>query len=95
VDLVERTCAHARRFAEEITALPGCEVLNEVVLNQVLFRFESDERTQAALAAVQESGVAWMSGSVWAGRQAIRISVSNWQTTGEDIDRAVEAFAAV
>jgi glutamate/tyrosine decarboxylase-like PLP-dependent enzyme len=73
-------------------SVPGAEVLNDVVLNQVLFRFESDERTQAKLAGVQRSGVAWMSGSVWAGRQAIRISVSNWQTTEEDIDRTVEAF---
>jgi hypothetical protein len=59
----------------------------------VLFRFESDERTLAALAAVQDSGVAWMSGSTWQGRQAIRISVSNWQTTAEDIDRTIAAFA--
>jgi hypothetical protein len=68
-------------------------VLNEVVLNQVLFRFDSDERTQAALSAVQASGVAWMSGSTWVGRQAIRLSVSNWQTTEDDIDRTVAAFA--
>jgi hypothetical protein len=70
------------------------EVLNEVVLNQVLFRFESDERTAAKLVAVQQSGVAWMSGTSWAGRQAIRISVSNWQTTEEDVDRTVAAFAS-
>jgi hypothetical protein len=63
------------------------------VLNQVLFRFESDERTAAALAAVQEGGVAWMSGSTWQGRGAIRISVSNWQTTADDVDRTVAAFA--
>jgi glutamate/tyrosine decarboxylase-like PLP-dependent enzyme len=93
-ELVERCCDHATRFAAAIAEVPGVEVLNEVVLNQVLFRLESDERTQAALAAVQESGVAWMSGSTWAGRQAIRISVSNWQTTEEDIDRTVAAFAS-
>ena len=93
-ELVERCCDHAARFAAGIADVPGVEVLNEVVLNQVLFRFESDEQTQAKLAAVQASGVAWMSGSVWGGRQAIRISVSNWQTTGEDIDRTVAAFAA-
>jgi glutamate/tyrosine decarboxylase-like PLP-dependent enzyme len=91
-ELVERCCDHAARFAAGIAELPGVEVLNEVILNQVLFRFESDERTHAALAAVQESGVAWMSGSVWQGRHAIRLSVSNWQTTAEDIDRTVEAF---
>ena len=64
------------------------------MINQVLFRFETDERTLAALKAVQASGEAWMSGSMFQGRQAIRISVSNWQTTEADIDRTVAAFAA-
>jgi glutamate/tyrosine decarboxylase-like PLP-dependent enzyme len=92
-ELVERCCDHATRFASAIAEIPGVEVLNEVVLNQVLFRFESDERTLTALAEVQASGEAWMSGSVWNGRQAIRLSVSNWQTTDADIDRTVAAFA--
>jgi glutamate/tyrosine decarboxylase-like PLP-dependent enzyme len=91
-ELVERCCDLAARFATGIADVPGVAVLNEVVLNQVLFRFESDERTQARLAAVQASGVAWMSGTSWAGRQAIRISVSNWQTTETDVDRTVAAF---
>jgi hypothetical protein len=68
-------------------------VLNEVVLNQVLFRFGDDETTRAVLADVQASGEAWMSGTVWDGRAAIRLSVSNWRTTTEDIDRTVAAFA--
>jgi glutamate/tyrosine decarboxylase-like PLP-dependent enzyme len=93
-DLVERCCDLAARFAEGIAEVPGVEVLNEVVLNQVLLRFESDERTLAVLDVVQRSGEAWMSGTVWDGRQAIRISVSNWQTSEEDIDRTVAAFAA-
>ena len=92
-DLVERCCAHARRFADGIGALPGAELLNDVVLNQVLFRFESDERTAAVLKAVQDGGVAWMSGTTWDGRGAIRLSVSNWQTTEDDIDRTVAEFA--
>ena len=94
VDLVERCCAQARRFAEGIAALPGVTVLNEVVLNQVLFRFEDDERTDAVLRRVQESGRVWTSGTTWAGRQAIRLSVSNWQTRDEEADLAVEAFRA-
>jgi glutamate/tyrosine decarboxylase-like PLP-dependent enzyme len=93
-DLVDRCCDHAQRFAAGIAELPGVEVLNEVVINQVLFRFETDERTLAALKAVQASGEAWMSGSMFQERQAIRISVSNWQTTEADIDRTVAAFAA-
>jgi glutamate/tyrosine decarboxylase-like PLP-dependent enzyme len=92
-ELVERCCDLATRFAAGIAEVPGAEVLNEVVINQVLFRFDSDDRTVAALKAVQDGGVAWMSGSTWQGRQAIRISVSNWQTTAEDIDRTVAEFA--
>jgi glutamate/tyrosine decarboxylase-like PLP-dependent enzyme len=93
-DLVERSCAHARRFAERVAELPGCEVLNEVVLNQVLFRFADDATTTAALAAVQGSGEAWMSGTTWDGRAAVRLSVSGWRTTEADIERTVAAFAA-
>ena len=93
-ELVERSCAHAKRFAERIAPLPGCEVLNEVVLNQVLFRFADDTATGAALAAVQASGEAWTSGTTWDGRAAIRLSVSGWRTTSDDIDRTAAAFAA-
>jgi glutamate/tyrosine decarboxylase-like PLP-dependent enzyme len=93
-ELVERTCTHARRFADELAALPGFELLNDVVLNQVLFRFESDERTDDVLRRVQESGEAWLSGTTWEGRRAIRISVSNWQTSEEDVARTVAAFEA-
>jgi glutamate/tyrosine decarboxylase-like PLP-dependent enzyme len=92
-ELVERTCEHARRFAEQIAELSGCEVLNEVALNQVLFRFADDEQTRAAVAAVQADGEAWMSGTTWDGRPAIRLSVSNWRTTDADVDRTVAAFA--
>jgi glutamate/tyrosine decarboxylase-like PLP-dependent enzyme len=91
-DLVDRCCSHARRFASGVSALPGCEVLNDVVINQVLFRFADDEITRAALTHVQASGEAWMGGTEWDGRAAIRVSVSNWRTTEADIDRTVAAF---
>ncbi len=91
-DLVDRCCAHAQRFAAGVSRLPGCEVLNEVVINQVLFRFADDATTNAALAHVQASGEAWMGGTTWDGRAAIRVSVSNWRTTEADIDRTVAAF---
>ncbi|HWJ33544.1 MAG TPA: pyridoxal-dependent decarboxylase [Gaiellaceae bacterium] len=89
--LVERTCAHAKTFAARLEVM-GAEVLNSVELNQVLFRFADDARTDAVLAAVQASGEAWMSGTVWDGRPAIRISVSNWQTSEEDVERTLAAF---
>jgi glutamate/tyrosine decarboxylase-like PLP-dependent enzyme len=91
--MIDRCCAHARRFASGLDEL-GAEVLNEVVLNQVLFRFADDADTQAVLASVQASGEAFMSGTTWDGRPAIRISVSNWQTTDADVDRALAAYAS-
>jgi hypothetical protein len=62
------------------------------MLNQVLFRFADDEATHGLLAAVQASGEAWMAGTTWDGRQAIRLSVSNWRTSEEDVERTVAAF---
>jgi glutamate/tyrosine decarboxylase-like PLP-dependent enzyme len=93
-ELVERTCDCARQFATEIVSLPGVELLNDVVLNQVLFRFASDEETDAVLQRVQDSGDVWMSGTTWDGRRAIRVSVSNWQTTDEEIELALRSFRA-
>jgi len=91
--LVDRCCAHARAIAEGLEALPGCEIVNDVVLNQVLFRFEDDERTQSILAAVQKEGEAWMSPTTWDGRFTIRISVVGWRTSERDVERTVAAFA--
>ena len=93
VELVDRCCDAATRFSEAIVELPGVELLNDVVLNQVLFRFQSDERTDEVLRQVQASSRVWLSGTTWNGRKAIRVSVSNWQTGDEEIDLAVEAFA--
>ncbi len=90
--LVEGSCAHARAIADGLAELDGCEVLNEVVLNQVLLRFDSDERTSAIVAAVQEEGEAWMSPTVWDGRAAIRVSVSCWRTSERDVERTLAAF---
>ncbi len=89
--IVERTCEHARAFADGLRAL-GAEVLNDVVLNQVLFRFAADDDTARVLAAVQASGEAWMSATTWGGRPAIRISVSNWQTSADDVRRTLAVY---
>jgi glutamate/tyrosine decarboxylase-like PLP-dependent enzyme len=92
-ELVERSCAHARTLAEGLVAIEGVQLLNEVVLNQVLLRFETDARTDAIVEAIQDEGEAWLSGTTWAGRRAIRISVSNWRTDDEDVRRTIAAFA--
>jgi glutamate/tyrosine decarboxylase-like PLP-dependent enzyme len=91
-ELVERSCAHARTFAKGLADLPGCQLVNEVVINQVLFRFQDDQTTDRVLRRVVDSGEAWMSGTTFDGRRAIRLSVTNWQTTESDIARALNAF---
>lgn len=91
-DLIDRTCACAIALAEGLAELPGCEILNDVVLNQVLVRFEDDAETDRVVAAVQTSGEAWMGSTVWGERRAIRISVCNWQTSAADVTRTIAAF---
>jgi glutamate/tyrosine decarboxylase-like PLP-dependent enzyme len=93
-ELVERACECAQRFAEGVVSLPGAELLNDVVLNQVLFRFRNDAETDEVLRRVQDSGETWMGGTTWAGQRAIRVSVSNWQTTEAEIELALQAFRA-
>jgi len=93
-ELVERCCDCARRFAEGLSAA-GFEVLNDVVLNQVLVSFGSAEVTQRVIAGVVEDGTCWVGGTVWQGRTAMRISVSSWATTAEDVDRSVAAMVRV
>jgi glutamate/tyrosine decarboxylase-like PLP-dependent enzyme len=89
--LVERCCAHARLFAGLLEA-GGATILNDVVLNQVLVRFGDGEHTRHVIERVQADGTCWLGGTEWGGEHAMRISVSNWRTTREDVEHAVEAI---
>lgn len=93
-ELVERTCAHARRFAQGLQNA-GFEVLNDVVINQVLVSFGAPEVTREAIRRIQEDGTCWCGGTVWQGRTAMRISVSSWATTEADVDRSLEAIVGI
>jgi glutamate/tyrosine decarboxylase-like PLP-dependent enzyme len=100
-ELIERCCAHATRFADQLRA-SGIEVVNDVVLNQVLVRFgtgtgtgtdaERDVTTDKVIEAVQRSGECWMGATNWHGMRLMRISVSSWATTEADVDRSVAAI---
>jgi len=92
-ELIERCCAHATRFAERLSRA-GYEILNEVVLNQVLVSFGSDARTDAVVKEVQREGTCWCGGTTWRGRRAMRISVSSWATTEDDVERSARAMLA-
>lgn len=93
-ELVERTCRHARRFAEGLGAA-GFQILNDVVLNQVLVSFGDAEKTNRVIAGIQADGTCWCGGTVWQGRTAMRISVSSWATAEADVERSLEAMIRV
>jgi glutamate/tyrosine decarboxylase-like PLP-dependent enzyme len=94
-EMIERNCAQARRMARQLSTIPGAEVLNDVVLNQVLLRLPGgDDANRAAVAAIQRDGTCWLGGTTWNGEYVLRVSISNWATTDEDIDRSAAAIAA-
>jgi glutamate/tyrosine decarboxylase-like PLP-dependent enzyme len=90
-ELVGRNCGQARKIADELKQA-GVEVLNEVVLNQVVVTFGDDDRTRRVISSIQDSGTCWCGGSTWRGRAAMRISVSSWATTDEDVELSVRAI---
>jgi glutamate/tyrosine decarboxylase-like PLP-dependent enzyme len=93
-ELIERNCRQAMLFADRLRAA-GFTILNEVVLNQVLVSFGSAEETRRVIAGVQSDGTCWCGGTVWQGQAAMRISVSSWATTDEDVERSAAAMIRI
>ena len=94
ISMIEQNCRQARRFADGFRSA-GYEVLNDIVLTQVLVSFGEPERTTRVIAGIQADGTCWCGGTVWHGRTALRISVSSWATTDEDVERSLEAMLRV
>ena len=94
-EMVERFCAHARRFAAGLSEMDGVRVVNDVVYTQVCVSFGSDEVTREVAARLLKDGTGWMTPSTWHGQAVLRISVSNWRTTEEDVDRTLAAVRRV
>lgn len=93
-DLIERTCRHARRFAKGFSSA-GYQILNEVVLNQVLVSFGDAETTNQIISEIQKDGTCWCGGTVWQGKTAMRISVSSWATTDDDVEKSLQAMLRI
>jgi glutamate/tyrosine decarboxylase-like PLP-dependent enzyme len=93
-DLIERNCRLATRFAEGLRQA-GYAILNEVVLNQVLVSFRDAGATRRVIAAIQRDGTCWCGGTEWHGHVAMRISVSSWATTEDDVDRSLAAILRI
>jgi glutamate/tyrosine decarboxylase-like PLP-dependent enzyme len=94
-EMVERFCRHARRFAAGLAEMDGVRVVNDVVFTQVCVSFGTDEVTREVAARLLKDGTAWMTPSTWHGQAVLRISVSNWRTTDEDVDRTLAAVRRV
>jgi glutamate/tyrosine decarboxylase-like PLP-dependent enzyme len=104
-DLVARCCRYAHDIVTRIGALPNARVIRVPQINQGLVRFldprpeateaDHDKRTDAVMAAINATGEAYFTGTTWRGLRCMRVSVSNWRTTPEDVDRAVAAAAGV
>jgi glutamate/tyrosine decarboxylase-like PLP-dependent enzyme len=94
-EMVERFCAHARRFAAGLSEMDGVRVVNDVVFTQVCVSFGPDEVTREVAGRLLKDGTAWMTPSTWHGQAVLRISVSNWRTTDEDVDRTLAAVRRV
>jgi glutamate/tyrosine decarboxylase-like PLP-dependent enzyme len=90
-NLVARNCAQARAMAGALGSA-GVEILNEVVLNQVVAAFGEDAITKRVIARVQDSGICWCGGTTWKTRAAMRISISSWATTDDDVERSAQAI---
>jgi glutamate/tyrosine decarboxylase-like PLP-dependent enzyme len=93
-DLIEMNCRQATRFAEGLKAA-GHTILNDVVLNQVLVSFADAETTDRVIRRVQEEGTCWCGGTTWQGERAMRISVSSWKTTDQDIEFSLNAILRI
>jgi glutamate/tyrosine decarboxylase-like PLP-dependent enzyme len=93
-ELIERNCHQAKMFADRLRQA-GFTILNDVVLNQVLVSFGTDDETRRVIAAVQTDGTCWCGGTQWHGQAAMRISVSSWATTNEDVERSLDAMIRI
>lgn len=104
-ELVDRCCAVAEALIEGIGALPGAQALCKPLINQGMVRFfdpspsateaDHDRFTDEMIAKIRGTGEAYFTGTTWHGVRAMRISVSNWQTTMEDVEPVVACVARV
>jgi glutamate/tyrosine decarboxylase-like PLP-dependent enzyme len=91
-ELIDRCCAHARDLAERLAGHDGVTIVNDVVLNQVLLRFDDDDAaTGAVIDHLQREGTCYPTPSAFGGATVMRVSIVNWQTTAADIERSAAA----
>ena len=100
-ELIERCVTHAQAIVTRIGALKGAKVMAVPQINQGMVRFfdpksgateqDHDAFTDAVAAAINATGEAYFTNTTWRGKRCMRVSVSSWRTTADDVDRAVTA----
>ncbi len=93
-NLIESNCIKASLFSKKLS-LAGYQVLNDVVLNQVLISFGDSNTTKRVIQRIQEDGTCWCGGTEWQGKMAMRISVSSWRTTDEDVEQSIDTIIKI
>jgi glutamate/tyrosine decarboxylase-like PLP-dependent enzyme len=93
-ELINRNCEFAVVFAEKLRGA-GFHILNDVVLNQVLVSFGNPGLTTGIIKRVQEDGTCWCGGTTWQNQTAMRISISSWKTSRDDIDKSADAIIKI
>jgi glutamate/tyrosine decarboxylase-like PLP-dependent enzyme len=99
-DMIERCCDLAQDFVTKLGKLPTVEILTTPIINQGLIRFldqdgNHDKRTDEVINRINETGEAWFGPTTWHGKRVMRVSMSNFRTTSDDIDRAIAAFKVI
>ena len=92
--MINGHCEMAQYFATGFRNA-GFSILNDVVLNQVLVSFRDEETTLEIIKKTQEEGTCWCGATFWQGKTAMRISVSSWATTVEDVSLSIAAILKI
>jgi aromatic-L-amino-acid decarboxylase len=93
-EMIDRTCNMAVMFAEKLRSA-GYDILNDVVLNQVLVSFGEPDLTNSIIKRIQDEGTCWCGGTTWQNQTAMRISISSWRTTEDDIEKSADAIIKI
>ena len=97
-EIVERNCQLAQWLGAQIDDSDTFELLAPVRLNGVCFTFtpEADpvslEVVKDYLNSLKEKGDVFLTPTVYNDIPAIRVSISNWRTTQEDVEIAWQAM---
>lgn len=100
-DLISRTCRFAHEIVTGIGSMDHAEIIALPVINQGLLRFKDpvngndDEFTEKVIHEINLTGEAFFQPTTYKGKRCMRVSVSGWRTTEEDVQRTIQTVKTV